>query len=620
VQHIAVDLRAAAGSVVSAATTSSRQTEETVSDLARSRSSLDEAQRSVAELELTVGALGSASGEQSAALATVASSVEEIAQHATAVMRAIADAGALDLDARLEAAAERLRTWTADGDAADAELLVLNDLVQLAVSVAYNGVAWRSIESALVALRGEVGQVRQTVTESTVAARSASGAAASMQAVVSSMKDRYDQAMNALDHGLEAIAGIDAAVAEADQRVAEMSAAVERTNHIVTVIGAVAADTSLLSLNAAIESARAGATGRAFSVIAAEIRRLASATESVSRDVAAVIGSVATDSELVRGAIAEVRERASAVTDAALGVRAAVASLRFSLEETLVSAHEVSRGAEEQVRGLERVVENAGRSASALDAVRTSQNDGHRLELYAIGDRAHHIAARRDVAAETAKVRAFVAETAERIEAAVEDAIASRRLTEDDCFDFRYDELTGTRVRELARLFDVSRVPSAGFDPPKYATRWDAVIDDAVIALLDQAFERAAFARPVVIAATDVNGFMYAYPRRFIKAWTGEDAADRPGNRVKRFLEDTHGLRMVRTGLGPAAQTIGTRAPYSAFERAGCALERPSGERPWLLNVFARDVNDVVNDLVMPLYFRGRRHGALRFGYDVGVL
>jgi methyl-accepting chemotaxis protein len=630
VRGIAVDLRAAAGRVDGAVRGSAHETGDTANDVRRSSASLDEAQRSVAELEITVAALGSASGEQSAALAAVDARVREIAHHATAVMSAIGEAGALDLDAHVRSAGDRLAAWNGNHAADSAEAiyaaanaeqrLLLHDLVQLAVTVAYNGVAWRSVEGARLALRGEVEQVGRTVAESAVAARSASEAAASMRAVASSMNERYDQAMASLDHGLAAIETIATAVADAGTLVERMTVAVERTHEIVTLIGAVAADTGLLSLNAAIESARAGATGRAFSVIAGEIRRLASATEQVSREVSAVIGAVAADSELVRAAIGGVRERAAAVTEAALEVRVAVGTLRYSLDETLRCAGDVSRAADEQVRGLERVLHNAAHSVSALDAARTAESDAHRIELYALGDRAHHIAARRAVAEQTAEVRRFVGEVAERIEAIYDDAIAARRTTAETCFTFAYDELRGGRVRELARLFDVSRVPAEGFVPPKFATPWDAAVDEAIVAVLDGAFERAAFARPIVIAVADLNGFMYAYPRRHINAWTGVEATDRMGNRVKRINDDEHALRLVRMDLGAGAAQVGKRAPYAAFERAGCALTRPAGERPWLINVFARDVNDVLNDLVTPVYVRGRRHGALRFGYDCGIL
>jgi hypothetical protein len=217
-------------------------------------------------------------------------------------------------------------------------------------------------------------------------------------------------------------------------------------------------------------------------------------------------------------------------------------------------------------------------------------------------------------------VRRFVAGVAESVESVFDDALAARRITSDAVFSFAYEEVRGARIRELGRLFDVGRVPPDGFDPPKYATPWDAAVDEAVIAVLDDAFERAAFANPIVISASDLNGFMYAYPRRYINAWTGVDATDRMGNRVKRLIEEEHALQLVRTGLGPAGGTVPRRAPYAAFERAGCALERPPGERPWLVSVYARDVNDVLNDLAMPVFVRGRRHGVIRFGYDVRVL
>jgi methyl-accepting chemotaxis protein len=695
VQRIAVDLRAAARSVIAATAASARETDVTAGDVARSRASLTDAHQAVAELERTVAAIGSASAEQSAALGTVAGSVDEIASHAAAAMRATADAGALNLDAQLRSAAEGVRRWTASAgvaarsnakrtiaadvasvaerlgpneavftsqhtapnhavsaaqhtapnhavsaaqgtapDNADAvvelralreaidadQRAILAELVQLAVSVAYNGVAWRAIESALAALRSEVQQVRQTVAESAVAARSANDASSSMQTVVASMKDRYDEAMSSLDRGLAAIADVEAAVADADRRVAEMTSAVDRTNEIVTLIAAVSADTTVLSLNAAIESARAGATGRPFSIIAGEIRRLASATQDVTVGVSSVIARVADESALVRSAVAAVGGRAHTVTEAAREVRTAVGTLRSALEQTLRAALDVSHAAESQVRGLESVLDNATRSASALDAAHGSQTGDHRLELYALGDRAHRIAARRGVAVQTAEVRRFVAGVAERVESVFDDALAARRITSDAVFSFAYEEVRGARIRELGRLFDVGRVPADGFHPPKYATPWDAAVDDAIIAVLDDAFERAAFANPIVIAVSDLNGFMYAYPRRHINAWTGVDATDRMGNRVKRLIEEEHALQLVRTGLGPAAGTVARRAPYAAFERAGCVLERPPGERPWQLSVYARDVNDVLNDLAMPVFVRGRRHGAIRFGYDVRVL
>ena len=174
-----------------------------------------------------------------------------------------------------------------------------------------------------------------------------------------------------------------AAAMEAMGRVAESTGQVVNA---VRVIQEIARQTNLLSLNAAIEAAKAGAQGKGFAVVAEEVRKLAERSALAAKEIAQLI-------EVSNEAVAQGRSTVHEAVDALASIREHIGEVTAMANEIGAASQEQNRATSEVARQVEIGAVKAGENASAsLQLSTTVEHSTHSAEdLARIATRLSHL-------------------------------------------------------------------------------------------------------------------------------------------------------------------------------------------------------------------------------------
>ena len=118
------------------------------------------------------------------------------------------------------------------------------------------------------------------------------------------------QSLHAAESGLKAvqntIGGMNSIrdqIQETSKRIKRLGESSQEIGEITELISDITEQTNVLALNAAIQAASAGEAGRGFSVVAEEVQRLAERSADATRQIAALVKTIQTDTQDAVGAM-----------------------------------------------------------------------------------------------------------------------------------------------------------------------------------------------------------------------------------------------------------------------------------------------------------------------------
>jgi methyl-accepting chemotaxis protein len=361
-------------------------------------------------------------------------------------------------------------------------------------------------------------------------------------------------------------------VARLGSQITNFASAMDQVRRTTQIIDGIARTTNMLALNAAIEAEKAGAAGRTFAVVAAEVKKLAQSTRAATDEIATTMDSLTTEGDAF---VLEIQNSMVRGRDAEAGF----ARINETVAEVIGLVDQVDRQTDDIARSTNLIHDSVCRVGDELDGFAEAAGaNGKRLG--GAVDRMKALELQASAMFDTFVHSGFLPDDRRFVDIA---------LSERDRFFKTIETALADGSLDSASLFDDDYRLIEGSNPERYDTRLNSFADRVWRPELD----RLVATDPSIISAacTDRNGYLPTHTTMYSRTPTGDPAHDAAHCRNRRILLDE-------------------------TDRIAKA-----SEKPFHLSVYRRENEDggfhVVRNVYVPIIVGGRRWGDFELAYRV---
>ncbi|TAK90679.1 MAG: methyl-accepting chemotaxis protein [Burkholderiaceae bacterium] len=236
------------------------------------------------------------------------------------------------LVARINSTAEEVTNATTQAQETSSRLLQSTDAQSREI---------RETGQAVLKMAQQINEVSNSAAESANVARQ------SLQAA--------EQGAQAVQNAIAGMNEIRDQIQETSKRIKRLGESSQEIGEIIELISDITEQTNVLALNAAIQAASAGEAGRGFSVVAEEVQRLAERSGEATKQIAALVRTIQTDTQ---DAVSAMEKSTQGVVDGA--------RLSDAAGQSLGDIGRVSRQLSELIEGISQSTSQQAVSASGV--------------------------------------------------------------------------------------------------------------------------------------------------------------------------------------------------------------------------------------------------------------